>query len=168
MIEIRPLRSDDWAEWRAVRLEALGDSPEAFTSKLADWEGPGDTEPRWRSRLETVEYNVLATLDGQSAGQVSGLVVSSRPSTVELISMWVAPFARGKGVGDRLIEAVMEWARQRPAERVVLDVMIANSAARNLYERHGFVALDDRVDDRAVHIDTASWATTMMRRLQTD
>ncbi|MHB8177163.1 MAG: GNAT family N-acetyltransferase [Vulcanimicrobiaceae bacterium] len=53
--------------------------------------------------------------------------------------MWVAPFARGRGVGDRLVDAVIEWAAQQRAARVVLAVMESNEHAARLYRRHGFV-----------------------------
>ncbi len=59
--------------------------------------------------------------------------------TVELISMWVAPFARGRGVGDALIAAVIEWGRRERAARIALDVVESNEHAVALYRRHRFI-----------------------------
>ncbi|MFF4845060.1 GNAT family N-acetyltransferase [Streptomyces collinus] len=59
--------------------------------------------------------------------------------TVELISMWVNPAARGKGVGDCLIHAVERWAVERGATTLRLSVMPDNRKATALYERHGFL-----------------------------
>ena len=56
----------------------------------------------------------------------------------ELLSMWVARFARGCGVGDALVDAVVIWARQMGAGRLSLDVFEDNSQAQQLYRRHGF------------------------------
>lgn len=56
---------------------------------------------RWRARLSTVAFNVVANLNGMPAGMVSA-TVANQDATIELISMWVAPFARGHGVGDRV------------------------------------------------------------------
>lgn len=60
---------------------------------------------------------------------------------VELISLWVAPFARGRGVGERLVEMVVEWARGQQAPRVVLSVRDHNAPAIRLYCRQGFEAI---------------------------
>ncbi len=53
--------------------------------------------------------------------------------------MWVAPFARGRGVGDALVHAVAAWARQQDAKRVTLAVYPDNAGAIALYRRNGFV-----------------------------
>jgi GNAT superfamily N-acetyltransferase len=134
---LRALAVDDWRVWRELRLAALAEAPHAFRAPLADWTEAGDTESRWRDRLETVGLNLVAELDGQPAGMVSGDWVS--PGTVRLRSLWVAPTARGSGVGARLVAAVVEWAERAGAGRVVLGVFESNHDAVSLYLRHGFV-----------------------------
>jgi len=52
----------------------------------------------------------------------------------------VAGEARGRGVGAALVAEVIAWARARGLQRLFLDVGAHNTAARRLYERHGFVA----------------------------
>jgi len=136
MITIRQVAADDWRTWREMRLNALRDAPDAFRTKLADWLGTGDLEPRWRARLAAVPFNVIADLDGMPAGMVSAV---HQGDEVELISMWVAPFARGRGVGDALVDAVIGWEAVERSGRVVLCVMEGNDHAAALYRRHGFV-----------------------------
>lgn len=139
MIEIRLLSADDWQAWRALRLAALAEAPYAFGSTLADWQGEGDREDRWRARLALPgSHNLLATLEGEPAGMASG-VPSSDPEVAELISMWISPAARGQGVGAALIAEVARWARSRGAGRLRLAVSEGNEAAVRLYERCGFV-----------------------------
>jgi len=135
-IELRRLLADDWRIWRGLRLAALDEAPHAFRSTLADWTGARDSEDRWRARLTTVPFNQAAYLDGSEAGMVSGADLGD--GTAELLSMWVAPFARGCGVGDVLVGAVVAWARQIGASRVSLDVFEDNLQAQRLYRRHGF------------------------------
>ncbi len=142
MIEVQVLGPDDWALWRQLRLEALAESAAAFHSTLAQWTGAGDTEVRWRARLSDVPHNIVLRLDGAPAGMVSAYVKAD--DVVELISMWVAPFARGAGVGDAAVGAVMTWANRR---EVVLSVKADNHRAIALYQRHGFLDAGQSPDD---------------------
>ncbi|MDH2445078.1 GNAT family N-acetyltransferase [Amnibacterium sp. CER49] len=138
MIGRRLLTADDWREWRALRLRALATDPGAFGSTLADWTGPGDAEERWRRRFADVPVNLLLDLDGEPVGMVAAVPADD---AVELISLWVVPAARGRGVGEAAIDAVVELAGDRP---VVLSVRAANDPAIALYVRCGFV--DDGAD----------------------
>ena len=132
---LRPTNEDDWDDWRVLRLEALAESPEAFSSTLSGWTGPGDTEQRWRARLRDVPYNVLVLRHGRPVGMVSATACSEG---VELISMWVHPNTRGLGAGDALVGGVLTWASDRGATLVHLAVRAANRHAVELYERNGF------------------------------
>jgi ribosomal protein S18 acetylase RimI-like enzyme len=135
---LRVLGTDDWAAWRALRLAALATDPAAFGSRLADWQGAGDREERWRGRLALAgSHNLLAELDGVPVGMASG-IPGEDPAVRELISMWVAPSARGRGVGDALVAAVVAWARAGGAAGIGLAVVVGNDAAVGLYSRHGF------------------------------
>jgi ribosomal protein S18 acetylase RimI-like enzyme len=143
MLELRTLTPDDWALWRDLRLAALADAPEAFGATLAEWSGDGDREDRWRARLSIPgAADFVVTLDGVPVGMASG-VPSQDVGVVELISMWVSPAARGRGVGDRLIAAVERWGAEQGATTLRLSVMHDNRSATALYERHGFVAVGD-------------------------
>jgi ribosomal protein S18 acetylase RimI-like enzyme len=153
MVTVRTLTADEWPLWRTLRLAALAEAPNAFASTLAEWSGPADTEARWRARLASVPYNVVAHVDGEPAGMASGTAPDG--DGVELISMWVAPHVRGRGVGDALIDAVVDWGRRSGARHIALDVMSANVYALGLYERNGFrlcgePAVDSRCERRLV------------------
>ncbi|MFF4414945.1 GNAT family N-acetyltransferase [Streptosporangium sp. NPDC001559] len=150
MIEVRVLSSDDWPLWRELRLAALAEAPTAFGARLADWQGEGDREDRWRRRLEIPgSHNVIAVLDGALAGMVSG-IPGGDADTVELISMWVSPQARRRGVARRLIQEVERWAVLRRATTLRLCVTPGNDEADALYRSHGFKdtgELGDLLDD---------------------
>ncbi|MEH0936297.1 GNAT family N-acetyltransferase [Micromonospora psammae] len=138
MLELRTLTPDDWKSWRELRLYALTEAPHAFGARLADWQGDGDREDRWRARLGIPRsYNVLAVRDGEPVGMASG-VPTDDERVVELISMYVAPAGRGRGVGHELVRAVAEWARRSGAEVLRLSVAEGNDAAMGLYRRSGF------------------------------
>lgn len=138
MIETRVLSEGDWKTWRELRLAALTEAAYAFGSQLTDWQGDGDREERWRARLAIPgSYNVVALLDGQPVGMASG-VPTEQDGVVELISMYVALVGRGRGVGDHLVRAVEQWARELGAGTLRLAVVEGNRNAWALYQRNGF------------------------------
>ncbi|MEU5864880.1 GNAT family N-acetyltransferase [Nonomuraea sp. NPDC047529] len=138
MVELRILEPDDWPLWRELRLAALADAAPACGSTLADWQGDGDREERWRARLTMRgSHNVVAFLDGRPAGMAGGVPIETADS-VELVSMWVSPSTRGRGVGDHLIHEIERWATWRGAKTLRLSVKPGNAPAIALYTRHDF------------------------------
>lgn len=120
---------------RRLRLEALADAPEAFTSTLA--REAARTDADWRRWLAPG-----ITLFVENAGEAHGLVAGVRDAgddgIVYLLAMWVDPALRGSGAADALMEAHLAWARTAGARLVRLHVIETNGRARRLYERHGF------------------------------
>lgn len=141
MTTIREVRPHDWATFRAVRLAALADSPSAFRSTLADAEQRTDSEwenmVRARCTSDASAIWLAESDDGRTVGVVGG-DHDVQTSRTELVSMWVAPDARGAGIARRLIDSVIEWARGTGADTVALWVMRSNDAAVGLYETAGF------------------------------
>jgi GNAT superfamily N-acetyltransferase len=126
---------DDWADWRLLRQRSLSEDPDAFSSSTTMWTGANDTEQRWRARLDNGPC-FIAYDDGVPVGMVAGQVVGG---AAELISMWVAPEARRRGVGRDLIERIVEWSAGRPLSLRVVD---GNEPAVKAYESHDFVLQD--------------------------
>ena len=58
--------------------------------------------------------------------------------TFELAKMAVEPAAQGRGYGDRLVEAAVEFARGAGARRIILVSNTLLGPALNLYRKHGF------------------------------
>lgn len=138
MIPIVPARTEDWERVREIRLRALEDSPTAFASRLE--EERHRPEAFWRERLEGPGSATFLAIEGEAAvGLVSVFFTDDEPATAHLVSMWVEPEHRRCGVGRLLVEAVLGWARDERAERVILWVTETNEAARQLYLGTGFV-----------------------------
>lgn len=137
---MRAIAVDEWRRWRALRLAALAEAPEAFDSTYDDWARA--EEARWHARLAGARWNLVAELDGDAAGMAS-VVAADEPDVFELVSMWVAPFARGRGVGDALVRAACERSRGGGARALELDVGIANARAAALYARGGFALVGE-------------------------
>jgi putative acetyltransferase len=66
-------------------------------------------------------------------------VVPHQPGVFEIAKMAVAPGARGRGYGDLLMEASVEYARRAAARRVVIVSNTVLASAIRLYQKHGFV-----------------------------
>ena len=126
----------DWARVRAVRLAALADTPDAFAATLDD---ERDQPPSfWQGRLSSPQtVTLLATQDGEDFGTAVIHGPDGDPDAW-LYSVWVAPTARGRGVGDALLEEAVRRARALRRARLRLDVGDHNLPAQSLYARHGF------------------------------
>lgn len=138
---------------RDVRLAALADAPHAFASRFEGESqlpaGAWETFATERSAgRETTNFFIES--DDSVLGLVGAYRNGGQPETVDLVSMWVTPRARGQGAGAQLVRSVVEWAEEGGARRVALWVMRTNDPARSLYERTGFVAVDV-TSDLATH-----------------
>jgi ribosomal protein S18 acetylase RimI-like enzyme len=98
-------------------------------------------------------------LDALAVVGVSGLVRFPRklkarsrvhtpvpPDALYLAEIHVDPSARGAGIGGALLDAVVAKAERLGRPLVSLTTTIDNPA-RRLYERHGFVVVDEKRDD---------------------
>jgi len=157
---IRRLGPDDAAAFAELRLEGLARHPDAFGSDT-------ETESAWP--LETFADRLTGTVFGdEENGRLLGVAGffaldgRKRCHRGVLWGMYVRDDARGRGVGAKLVEAVLTHARDH-VEQVHLDVSVDNATALALYERCGFrrycteprtLKLDDRYVDthQMVHI----------------
>lgn len=145
-VAIRQVRADEWPRWREVRLRMLRDDADFFSTRYDDMvREPDATWRDWVAEAAVGDEKTLfvAEEDGRWLGVVGGFARVD-PLEVQLISMWVDPAARGRGVARDLIRSVARWALGRGSARVVLFVQEANAPARQLYARAGFRPTGDR------------------------
>jgi ribosomal protein S18 acetylase RimI-like enzyme len=127
----------DAALYRDIRLEALKSNPEAFGSTLeienaqpltwfSDRLGSSTVLGVFRD-AELVAVATFAIQQGQKMAH-KGVIWG----------MYVRPGARRAGIGRRLVEAILEIARQR-VELIQITVVRNNEPARRLYASSGFV-----------------------------
>jgi len=134
-VTIRPASADDILSLRDLERQC---------ATAAHW-----TEQQYRQAFqrEGVERLVLVAeaappqaSDSDTRGDLVGFLVARHLAPEwELENIVVAPMARRKGLGLRLLHALLAAAHQRHSDSVFLEVRESNASARTLYEKAGFV-----------------------------
>ena len=97
----------------------------------------------WSSRffLEELQVacarSVLAEIEGRIVGYVLFWLL---PTEVDIHNIAVHIDFRRQGIGQALLQRVIEQTRNRESSLVTLEVRVSNSSAQRLYESVGFVA----------------------------
>ena len=135
-LSVRSVEPSIWRVYRAVRLAMLLDTPLAYGSTFA--REVAFPDGLWVERMAD-SHGWLAFEGELPVGAVTSFHAPDQADDeTSLVAMWVASHARGRGVADRLVEALLDHARRAGRRRVVLDVADDNERAIGFYERVGF------------------------------
>ncbi|TQM84797.1 MarR family transcriptional regulator with acetyltransferase activity [Saccharothrix saharensis] len=99
----------------------------------------------------------IAEVDGEPVGSVFCVRVDDR--TAKLRLLLVEPAARGLGIGARLVDECLRFARRTGYARVVLWTVAGLAASRHIYEKAGFrveTSAPERLFGRDVEAQTWS------------
>ena len=136
-VQIRRLMPADAARYRELRLEGLRCNPEAFGSTYET----ESVQPLSSFSKRLAGSAVFGAFRGAELLGIAGFAVRNGLKEAHkglLWGMYVRPDARNAGVGRRLVEEVIDFARQR-VELLQLSVVSDNDPARLLYTRLGFI-----------------------------
>jgi ribosomal-protein-alanine N-acetyltransferase len=91
----------------------------------------------YRTELETnrLATYVVARIDGRVVGYGGMWVMVDE---AHITTFAVDPDFRRQRIGERLLLALLDVARQRNAREATLEVRLSNLPARRLYEKYGF------------------------------
>jgi ribosomal protein S18 acetylase RimI-like enzyme len=140
---IRELHPSDVAEYYPLRLRALREHPEAFSSAYEEQAGLTleNFASKYMEEPTPDRFMLGAWLDEVLVGNLA-LFRSPGVKTrhhAEIARMYVAPEVRRRGVGWALLEAVLGRARALPGlEYLLLGVTSTNQEAIALYRKAGF------------------------------
>jgi RimJ/RimL family protein N-acetyltransferase len=138
---IRPLRAEDWAAYRDLRLRALEGAPDAFGATLE--ESVTYADERWRQLARNADANPLGAtfvVDGGEGGLVAACSVriGEEPNLGRVFAMWVDQDQRGRQLGAQLLAAAEAWAVAAGLHEIRLHVTRGNAPAERVYERAGY------------------------------
>jgi len=140
MVEVRPIRPSDWKLLKAIRLEALTDSPDAFCTTYEEASDYDDSVWIDRASVEPAagtSISVLAFDGAETVGLAVGILCDE--AVLDVVSVFVSPRHRGTPTAEELMTAVETWGAERGAARAVLDVEARNQRAGAFYARLGYV-----------------------------
>ncbi|MFZ2045108.1 MAG: helix-turn-helix domain-containing GNAT family N-acetyltransferase [Trebonia sp.] len=102
----------------------------------------------------------VAELDGVPAGFVC--CVPEDDSTARLRLLLVESWARGLGIGGRLVDEVLRFARQAGYEGIVLSTVSVLASARRIYQRAGFTLVREQPEHSYGHdLMAEDWARSL-------
>jgi DNA-binding MarR family transcriptional regulator/GNAT superfamily N-acetyltransferase len=99
----------------------------------------------------------IAEVDGERAGCVG--CVRDDDETARLRWLLVEPSARGSGIGARLVDECLRFARRAGYRRITLWTYDVLADARRIYERAGFTPDDQRPEHAfGHHLTQQNWS----------
>jgi DNA-binding MarR family transcriptional regulator/N-acetylglutamate synthase-like GNAT family acetyltransferase len=141
---LRPPEPGDLG-WIVERHGALYAAEYGWDDEFEAW--VAQTVADYRRRRDRAREAVwIAEVDGERAGCVG--CVREDDETARLRWLLVEPAARGSGIGARLVDECLRFARRSGYRRITLWTYDVLADARRLYERAGFT-LDDQHPERA-------------------
>lgn len=144
----RALETDDWQDFRHVRLHALKSHPESYGSNFASENTRSDDE--WRDILESQTMGVFGAFNGKA---LVGLAAAydwryDETGKSACLGMWyMAHEYRKCGEFVGLVELTIAWAKaQERFDRIVVSHREGNDSSKAVNQKLGFQYFMSRAD----------------------
>ena len=132
MVEIRPMRAEDGPDVLAIYGGGIATGHASFQDTIPAWE-------EWDAgHLECCR--IVAEQGGSAVGWAALAPISSRQvyEGVGEVSVYLADGARGRGVGERLLGALIESSEQAGLWTLQAGIFPENAASISLHRKFGF------------------------------
>ena len=163
-VVIRAANQADAMQFRELRLEALQDSPTAFS---ADYQmNVNQPMSYWEGRLSEDDHAI--TFLAEHEHHLIGLTGIARGRSVKtqhgagIWGVYVQPAWRGLHIAEALLEACIHWANAREVNIVRLAVVSTNESAIQCYKRCGFTVYG--IEPRALYFEGQYYDEFLMCR----
>lgn len=126
--------------------------------------GPSDAEVAHMSEYygdESASLYLVASVEERIVGGCGIAAFEGSRTTCELRKLFLLPDSRGLGIGKALVNRCLDYAREKGYQDCYLDTLSNMQAAIALYEKLGFVHLDQPLEG-TIHNGCDVW---MLRKL---
>ncbi|MEV8267067.1 N-acetyltransferase family protein [Microbacterium sp. NPDC076911] len=159
MTQVRSMDAADWPAVETIYAAGINDGQATFETSTPSW-AAFDAGKLRQGRLVAVDDA------GAVVGWVAASRVSSRPAYRGVVehSVYVAPTARGRGIGRILLEAFIDACEQEGVWTIQASVFAENVASQRLHESLGFrvVGTRQRVARAGVGPAAGTWRDTVL------
>ncbi len=130
----------DVAQTSFVQAFSEGNKPENVQAYLSQAFTPFQLEKEWRNPASTF---LLASLEGKLVGYTKVNLAAAQtdiqdPESLEVARLYTLEEVWGKGVGQYLLDAALNFAKEKGKTYVWLGVWEHNARAIRFYEKNGF------------------------------
>ena len=138
MPQIRALEPSDWPRVRDIFAQALATGLATFETSVPEWE-------EW-DREHLPACRIVAVVEGEVVGWAALSPVSDRCvyGGVAELSVYVDPACQGRGVGSRLLDALVAASEDEGFWTLQAGIFPENEASVRLHERCGFRVIGHR------------------------
>jgi L-amino acid N-acyltransferase YncA len=155
-VELRALTEDDWTAVADIYWDGMRDGLATFETEVPSW-------AQWDER-HLPGQRIVADLLGEVVGWAALAPASRRRcyAGVAENSVYVAEHVRGRGVGRRLLEALIAQSEAAGIWMIQTSIFPENRASLALHERCGFRVVGTR--ERIARRDGVWRDTVFMER----
>ena len=129
------MTSRDWPAIAEIYRQGIESGDATFETEVPDWES-------WVA-ARSPECRIVAEVDGEVAGYAGLSPVSERPvyGGVREVMIYLGEFARGRGVGTRLLCSLVEETEKLGIWTLQAGIFPENAASIRVFEKCGFRVL---------------------------
>jgi len=130
----------DLAQTSFVQAFTEGNKPENVQAYLSQAFTPAQLEKEWRNPASTF---LLASLEGKLVGYTKVNLAAAQtdvqdPESLEVARLYTLEEVWGRGVGQFLLDAALDFAKEKGKTFVWLGVWEHNARGIRFYEKNGF------------------------------
>jgi L-amino acid N-acyltransferase YncA len=129
---------NDWDEVKNIYLEGIATKNATFETEAPTWEV-------W-DKAHRTDCRLIARINNKIAGWAALSKVSARLVYVGVaeVSIYIDAGFRGKGIGDKLMSALIQESEINGVWTLQAGIFPENKASIHLHEKHGFRILGVR------------------------